>query len=590
MITQYTPIAQQSIVDQYVPIPFQQLQAIADENKKDYKETEAKQIEMAEKFGNIVASSKADQDKLDFERKKIEGIAEEGASNSDNLKSAEYRSKYMAGIRSVDYGTLNKIQINTKQKEKQNDIFNQLKAKGEWDDRWHKPLEEQMKNWDTEKQGIYNPIVPVAYKDYDRLANEELPNLFKLASFGDKGGNLNIKGHFLKQMIDDATIDKYVNSRMLTSDATWMKHAEMDANASYREANGTLTQQGAERYAKDKLRQLLNPYKNLVLNAQELRERGVSNGSGSGSGGKGEPVSLISLIKAGAKSSAQPLVTGFDQNLKPKLSSSIKRQDLSTPAINSYITSRFNSKPIPGIVGYNPPIGTTIPTSQQGSTLLTITGVPFGNNKGVTDLADKTQKTDTKDWINQTVISTVNAFLQRNYGSKEKDFLVKMLPSQSALSFHNTIQNPKTKESITGDIDKEHDIIIPTKLSMPASKYRYLSGTVYQSLPEKVKKVLKSKGIVDGISLFEKLNLVGKDKYKGTMNFESYSAANSKYFTDASGDVNNTSLKKAYESYLKDEASNGFKPDDDIYSLNIGIPLVDDALVTYDTNDAYANQ
>jgi hypothetical protein len=282
MITQYTPIAQQSIVDQYVPIPFQQLQAMADENKKDYKETEAKQIDMAEKFGNIIAVSAADKAKLASEKKKLEGIAVEGAANSDNLKSSDYRSKYMAGIRSIDYGALNQIQTTTKNLTEFNKSANELAAKGLVNLDWHGKELAKAKNWDTESQGVFQADPMLAYKSDSSIAEEYAKQIKDLGSWSDK-----VTGNLYTKNITQEDINKFVDSRKLSDDPWIKKSGEVDAEKGripqqFKDDKGNIDY---EAWSKYKLKTMLLPIAGTT-DIQQVNKTAGGGGSG-GNGGNG---------------------------------------------------------------------------------------------------------------------------------------------------------------------------------------------------------------------------------------------------------------------------------------------------------------
>lgn len=175
MITEFTTPAEQRFVDQYVPIPFEQISKIGEAYKSDYKESEKKMDEFQKAHQEFRSLSAADTKAYYNETiGKLKPIVDELGGNSDLLKSAEGRSKIAATLRNVDYGKLALIKKNAEEYDKEQKLLLEMQANGKTiDSRFYSP---NFQGWDTEKQGLYKANAPVEYtaksEVYDPYAKE----------------------------------------------------------------------------------------------------------------------------------------------------------------------------------------------------------------------------------------------------------------------------------------------------------------------------------------------------------------------------------------------------------------------------------
>lgn len=247
MITQFTQPAQQSIVDQYVPIPFEQIARIGEAYKQDYNIAEKKLSDFNRINGEFQSRSAKDmKDYYDETIGKIKPVIEKLGSNSDLLKSPEGRSLIASTLNNIDYKKLAMLKKSAESMDEEAKLRQQMVASGKrFFASQAKPTYETHSTIDN---GIYNANIPMEYKGekevFDPYFNDVKPSIRR-----DSHGNPQIvNGRILKEVTDNdlARVATDASIKAMASDPLVMEHVKEDyllgkIPREYLDKNGMLT-------------------------------------------------------------------------------------------------------------------------------------------------------------------------------------------------------------------------------------------------------------------------------------------------------------------------------------------------------------
>lgn len=191
-------------VDQYVPIPFQELVTLgkhyADERKAAEKQL-SDYIKSANEFQSLIAKDVDNYYKIAM-NDNIQSKINEAIADPSVMKSAAWRAGLAGSINSVDYASLSKLKQSAEQAALYDKVYKQLAAQGKMPPGWEP---DYFGTYDTLSSGIFNET-PMPYQTINDMIHPYVNDL--------KDSFLYTKGGYDWYGVDEETVRGQVNRNM----------------------------------------------------------------------------------------------------------------------------------------------------------------------------------------------------------------------------------------------------------------------------------------------------------------------------------------------------------------------------------------
>ena len=176
-MNEYSNPAQAQFINTYVPIPFEQLYNLGVQAKQDVEKAVEKVGTTVSKWSEFESPSQADTKAwYDATIGKVKPLINEMANNMDLMKSAEGRARMNALINNVDVASLSAIKQSAENMKQRQKLDQEMMVRGMYNPAWHKV---DYANYSTVKQGTFNDMSPIAYKDIPSLAEPYFKDVTK---------------------------------------------------------------------------------------------------------------------------------------------------------------------------------------------------------------------------------------------------------------------------------------------------------------------------------------------------------------------------------------------------------------------------
>lgn len=210
-VNYYNQPAQAQFINTYVPIPFEDLNNLANVARQERKENEQKIENYFTKYGEFQSRSQTDMGTWNREvTDRVKDVASQIVANPDAIKGEEGRMLVSGLVNNTNYGLLSRLRQNAQNLEEGYKTY---------DRRWNDGTLESIVNWDTTSQGLYENQ-NLEYKSIHDLTN---PYFDKLQlSFDPKLSN----GQFDYYSISDNDLNRAASTALneLYADPTMQKH------------------------------------------------------------------------------------------------------------------------------------------------------------------------------------------------------------------------------------------------------------------------------------------------------------------------------------------------------------------------------
>lgn len=176
-MNEYSNPAQAQFINTYVPIPFEQLYNLGVQAKQDVEKAVEKVGSTISKWSEFESPSQADTKAwYDATVGKVKPLINEMANNMDLMKSAEGRARMNALINNVDVASLSAIKQSAENMKQRQKLDQEMMVRGMYNPAWHKV---DYTNYSTIKQGTFNDMSPIAYKDIPSLVEPYFKDVTK---------------------------------------------------------------------------------------------------------------------------------------------------------------------------------------------------------------------------------------------------------------------------------------------------------------------------------------------------------------------------------------------------------------------------
>ena len=179
-VNRYDEAAPVQYVSQYVPIPFQELFAMAKYYGDEIKTARKELNEYAKSVGEFQSLLTKDVDS--YHRialnDNIRRVMDEAVTNPNVMKSSAWRSSMASALNSVNYADLSKLKKSAEQADLYDKLYKSLAAQGKMPPGWEK---DWYSTYDTLSENKIFDKTPLAYQSVDDLAWEyvkDLPDTF----------------------------------------------------------------------------------------------------------------------------------------------------------------------------------------------------------------------------------------------------------------------------------------------------------------------------------------------------------------------------------------------------------------------------
>lgn len=179
-VNMYDEAAPVQYVSQYVPIPFQELFAMAKYYGDEIKTARKELSDYAKSVGEFQSLLTKDVDS--YHRialnDNIRRVMDEAVANPNVMKSAAWRSSMASALNSVNYADLSKLKKSAEQADLYDKLYKSLAAQGKMPPGWEK---DWYSTYDTLSENKIFDKTPLAYQSVDDLAWEyvkDLPDTF----------------------------------------------------------------------------------------------------------------------------------------------------------------------------------------------------------------------------------------------------------------------------------------------------------------------------------------------------------------------------------------------------------------------------
>lgn len=162
-------------VDQYVPIPFQELVNLGRYYGEQRRQAEEELADNIKTFGKFVSPSAVDMENYkNASIGKLTPFVEQAAANPNLMKDAAFRAQIQNAINNIDYaelGTYTQSAANLNERLKN---IAKLKAAGKYNLNWD---DIDVRNWDTKGKGVMNDLTPLEYQSLEQFGSPYVNNL-----------------------------------------------------------------------------------------------------------------------------------------------------------------------------------------------------------------------------------------------------------------------------------------------------------------------------------------------------------------------------------------------------------------------------
>ena len=192
-------------VDQYVPIPFQELVTLGKHYAEERKAAEKQlsdYIKSANEFQSLIAKDVDNYHKIAM-NDNIQNKIQEAVANPSVMKNAAWRSGLASALNSVDYASLSKLKQSADQAALYDKIYKQLAAQGKMPPGWEP---DYFSNYDTLASGQIFNETPMPYQTINDIIHPYVNDL--------KDSFLGTKGGYDWYGVDENAVYNQVNSNM----------------------------------------------------------------------------------------------------------------------------------------------------------------------------------------------------------------------------------------------------------------------------------------------------------------------------------------------------------------------------------------
>ena len=204
-VNRYDQAAPIQYVSQYVPIPFEELFAMAKYYGDEIKTARKELNDYAKSVGEFQSLLTKDVDS--YHRialnDNIQRVMNEAVANPNVMKSSAWRSSMASALNSVNYADLSKLKKSAEQADLYDKLYKSLAAQGKMPPGWEP---DYFGTYDTLKEGKIFNATPLAWASISDDIHSLVNNLKE--SWIRKDGNYNITGVSRERII------KYVNGHM----------------------------------------------------------------------------------------------------------------------------------------------------------------------------------------------------------------------------------------------------------------------------------------------------------------------------------------------------------------------------------------
>ncbi len=166
------------IMNTYVPIDFRNLYLIGAHQQKVVEDAANKLNTALQKFGEFTSISDIDEQKYyDASLGKMRDLVDQFAKNPDVIKDAAYRSAFQSRLNSIDYNFLARLKKNAANFDTRSKAVSELIAQGKYVDWFDDQRYTDLRNWDTESQGMMTNLSPAPYVDLEELGRDYVKDL-----------------------------------------------------------------------------------------------------------------------------------------------------------------------------------------------------------------------------------------------------------------------------------------------------------------------------------------------------------------------------------------------------------------------------
>lgn len=162
-------------VDQYVPIPFQELVTLGKyygEQRRQAEKDLADYIKKANEFTSLISKDVDTYNKTAF-NDQIKQYISQAASNPSAMKDMGWRSGLQAAINAIDYGMLNKLKSSAEAAKIYDTAVKKLAMEGKMPPGWEPNY---FDTYSTEQSGVFN-ATPLAWQSKNDIVHEYVDNL-----------------------------------------------------------------------------------------------------------------------------------------------------------------------------------------------------------------------------------------------------------------------------------------------------------------------------------------------------------------------------------------------------------------------------
>lgn len=269
-------------VDQYVPIPFQELVTLGRHYAEERKAAEKQlsdYIKNANEFQSLISKDVDNYYRIAM-NDNIKRIINEAASNPSVMKSAAWRAGLAGAINNVDYASLSRLKQSAEQATLYDKVYKQLAAQGKMPPGWEP---DYFSNYDTIASGRIFNETPMPYQTINDMIHPYVNDL--------KDSYLGTKGGYDWYGVDEKTVHDQVSRNMseILARPDAQRYIQMMGADNFMNAVYTAAEE------KVRMKPEANPYAYLELKARL---------SGSGTSASGTNVDRIAQIQAGASKRA----------------------------------------------------------------------------------------------------------------------------------------------------------------------------------------------------------------------------------------------------------------------------------------------
>lgn len=259
-----------SYVDQFVPIPFEELMTLGNYYAKERKQAEQDLSEYIRRAGDF--HSLIDKDNETYHNTSfnphIRARLEEAAQNPSVMKDAMWRAGMMRDLNSVDYSTLSKLRASAEAAKEYDKAMKKLALEGRMPEGW---MPNYFSTYSTADSGVFDKT-PVPYYSINELVHPLVDNL--------EDSYLWTKGGYDYYGVDDKTALRQVNEHL----SEIMRNPTMQQHVALMGYDKALDAVKTAALEKTRINRKANPFAMLDMQEKYRRSRTTPK-----SRGKDEP-------------------------------------------------------------------------------------------------------------------------------------------------------------------------------------------------------------------------------------------------------------------------------------------------------------